>query len=317
MDLLWILLALLLPFMLHYFRAVAAPKMPVGPVIALSHGGGPMPLLNDPGHKSIIYSLRNRIPEILRLASPTHRPSAIILVTAHWTTPSPVISSGPSPALLYDYYGFPPETYSLKYPAPGAPALAARVAAAMAAEGLHPTLDAARGWDHGVFVPLTLAVPAADIPVVQVSVLASEDPAQHLRMGRALAALREDNVAIVGSGFASFHNLGIMRSLRGFAGNSLDKNWLAFKAKTDEWNAALTEAVAPANATERADRVARWRELPHADMMHPPRGGEHFMPLIVCAGAAREEDGAAKTYKDEYMGVDIFTYYWGAPAVST
>ncbi|EGX94321.1 aromatic ring-opening dioxygenase LigB subunit, putative [Cordyceps militaris CM01] len=239
MDLLWILLALLLPFMLHYFRAVAAPKMPVGPVIALSHGGGPMPLLNDPGHKSIIYSLRNRIPEILRLASPTHRPSAIILVTAHWTTPSPV------------------------------------------------------------------------------SVLASEDPAQHLRMGRALAALREDNVAIVGSGFASFHNLGIMRSLRGFAGNSLDKNWLAFKAKTDEWNAALTEAVAPANATERADRVARWRELPHADMMHPPRGGEHFMPLIVCAGAAREEDGAAKTYKDEYMGVDIFTYYWGAPAVST
>lgn len=275
-----------------------------------------MPLLGDPGHKTIIASLQNRIPQILRLASPTHRPRAIILVTAHWTTSQPTISAGASPSLLYDYYGFPPETYAIKYPAPGAPEIAARVAAAMTAEGLTPKLDATRGWDHGVFVPLKLAVPAADVPVVQVSVLASEDPAQHLRMGRALAALRDDNIAIVGSGFASFHNIGIMQSLRGFRGNSLDKSWLAFKAKTDEWNGALTEAVTTANATARGDKVARWRDFPHADMMHPPSGGEHFMPLIVCAGAAREDDGAGKTYKDEYMGVDIFTYYWGAPAVT-
>ncbi|KAJ4158240.1 uncharacterized protein LMH87_008773 [Akanthomyces muscarius] len=316
MDLIWIVLALLTPFMLRFFRS-SPPTMPlVGPVIALSHGGGPMPLLGDPGHKTIIASLRNRIPQILRLDSPAHRPRAIVLVTAHWTTPHPVISSGASPALLYDYYGFPAETYAVRYPAPGAPDVAAAVAAAMTAQGLAPTLDSTRGWDHGVFVPLKLAIPDADIPVVQVSVLESEDPAQHLRMGRALAALRDDNVAIVGSGFASFHNLGIMQSLRGFSGNSLDKGWLAFKAKTDEWNGALTEAVTAANGTEREAKVARWREFPHADMMHPPRGGEHFMPLIVCAGAAREDDGAAKTYKDEYMGVDIFTYYWGAPAVA-
>ncbi|OAA74161.1 Extradiol ring-cleavage dioxygenase, class III enzyme, subunit B [Cordyceps fumosorosea ARSEF 2679] len=313
MDLLWIALALLIPFALHLFRA-AAPKMPVGPVIALSHGGGPMPLLNDPGHKSIIASLRNRVPEILRLSSPAHRPRAIILVTAHWTTPDPVISAGASPQLLYDYYGFPPESYSITYPAPGAPDLAARVAAAMSAQGLSPTLDTRRGWDHGVFVPLALALPAADIPIVQVSVLADEDPARHLAMGRALAALREDNVAVVGSGFASFHNLGIMRGLRGFSGGSVDPAWLAFRQKTEEWNEALTGAVGEANATE---GVARWRELPHADMMHPPGGGEHFMPLLVCAGAARGEDGPSKAYKDEYMGVDIFTYYWGAPAVTT
>ncbi|KGQ12776.1 4,5-DOPA dioxygenase extradiol-like protein [Beauveria bassiana D1-5] len=238
--------------------------MPVGPVIALSHGGGteppnsehpralpppppflpfpllrrtllinfaptgPMPLLNDPGHKTIIASLRNRVPEILRLSSPDHRPSAIILVTAHWTTRHPSISSGPSPSLLYDYYGFPPETYNLS----------ARVFEAMAAEGLSPTLDTTRGWDHGVFVPLTLAVPDADIPIVQVSVLQSEDPEQHLRMGRALAALRDDNVAIVGSGFASFHNIPVMQSLRGFGSMSADPKWLAFKERTDEWNAA-------------------------------------------------------------------------------
>ncbi|TQV94616.1 hypothetical protein V2A60_005642 [Cordyceps javanica] len=291
--------------------------MPVGPVIALSHGGGPMPLLDDPGHKSIISSLRNRVPEILRLASPEERPRAIVLVTAHWTAPrGPVISSGAAPPLLYDYYGFPAETYSVRYPAPGAPEVAAQVAAAMRREGLSPELDAARGWDHGVFVPLKLAVPDADVPVVQVSVLASEDPAQHLRMGRALASLRDDNVAIVGSGFASFHNIGLMQSLRGVDRSGLDRGFLAFKAKTDEWNDALTAAATAANATERAARLARWREFPHADMMHPPRGGEHFMPLLVCAGAARDADGAAKAYKDEYMGVDIYTYYWGAPAVT-
>ncbi|ATY60944.1 Extradiol ring-cleavage class III subunit B [Cordyceps militaris] len=329
--------------MLHYFRAVAPPRCPSVPLLRsptaeVRKTESPIPksppilttnpLLNPNPTRPHAAAQRSR-PQVHHLlaAEPHPRDPAPRLPHAppfrhhprHRALDDPVPRHlvRPVPGAPLRLLRLPPETYSLKYPAPGAPALAARVAAAMAAEGLHPTLDAARGWDHGVFVPLTLAVPAADIPVVQVSVLASEDPAQHLRMGRALAALREDNVAIVGSGFASFHNLGIMRSLRGFAGNSLDKNWLAFKAKTDEWNAALTEAVAPANATERADRVARWRELPHADMMHPPRGGEHFMPLIVCAGAAREEDGAAKTYKDEYMGVDIFTYYWGAPAVST
>lgn len=272
--------------------------------------------MGDPDHKTITASLQTRIPQILRLQSPTERPRAIVLVTAHWSTPHPIISSGPSPSLLYDYYGFPAETYEITYPAPGAPALAARVAAAMKEQGLSPQLDDTRGWDHGVFVPLKLAVPDADIPIVQVSVLASEDPATHLRMGAALATLRADNVAIIGSGFASFHNLGLMRSLRGFGGNSLDKGWLEFKAKTDEWNGALTDAVTEANGTARADKVGRWREMPFADVMHPPRGGEHFMPLIVCAGAATEADGKAETYKDEFLGVDIFTYYWGAPAVT-
>lgn len=270
-----------------------------------------MPLLGDPGHKDIVYSLQNRIPKILKLSSPEHRPRAIVLVTAHWSTRDPVISAGPSPALYYDYYGFPPETYEIKYPAPGHPAVAAQVAAAMRAEGLSPVLDTKRDWDHGVFIPLKLAIPDADIPIVQVSVLESEDPAHHLRMGRALAALREDNIAIVGSGFASFHNMGAMRHLRGNAGGAPTQGWLDFKARSDEWNAALTAAVTCANETERGDRIARWRALPYADLMHPPMGGEHFMPLIVCAGAARDADGAAKTYKDNFLGVDIFTYYWG------
>lgn len=274
-----------------------------------------MPLLNDPNHKSIIYSLRNRVPQILNLSDPAKRPRAVVLVTAHWSTPHPVISSGASPSLYYDYYGFPPETYSIKYPAPGEPDIAAQVAEAMTAQGLKPTLDDQRGWDHGVFIPLKLVLPDADIPVVQVSVLDSEDPAEHFKMGRALAALREQNVAIIGSGFASFHNLRIMMSLRDLGARD-PAAWKDFKARSVEWNDEVTKAVSADNDTQREESLGAWRQFPFADVMHPPKGGEHFMPLIVCAGAAQEVDGPAKSYKDDYLGVDIFTYYWGAPEVT-
>lgn len=270
-----------------------------------------MPILGDPNHKSIISSLKNRIPQILGLNTPAATPPrAIILITAHWTTSSPTISSAASHELLYDYYGFPPESYSLKYPAPGSPSLAKQLASAISAEGLTPILDDKRGWDHGVFVPLTLAAPKADIPIVQVSVLESEDPDAHLRLGKALATLREDNVAIVGSGFASFHNLGIMQRLM----RSDMAQQRAFRETSDAWNKALTDAVATEKVDARWDALRKWRDLPNADTMHPPRGGEHFMPLLVCAGAAGKEQ--AKMYKDDFLGTDIFTYYWGAEQVA-
>lgn len=274
-----------------------------------------MPLLGDPAHAAVTSSLRTRIPHILRLRTPD-RPRAIVLVTAHWTTPRPTISSGSSPSLLYDYYGFPPEAYQLKYPAPGDPGLAAQVAAAMKAQGLSPVLDDTRPWDHGVYVPLKIAIPEADMPIVQVSVLESEDPAEHYKMGRALATLREQNVAIIGSGFASIHNLGVMGALRGNGGGALSQAFLEFKGKMDEWHAALTSAVGEEDGEKRGEAIGRWRDMPHADVMHPPRGGEHFMPLIVCAGAAGEADGRAKMYVDEFLDLDIYTYYWGAPEVT-
>ncbi|KAK4095648.1 hypothetical protein Purlil1_444 [Purpureocillium lilacinum] len=270
---------------------------------------GPLPILNDPGHKDIIYSLKNRVPKILRLGTP-QQPKAIVLVTAHWTTDKPAVSSGKTHELLYDYYGFPPESYRLKYPAPGEPDVAARVGEAFAAQGLKPDLDPKRPWDHGVFVPLSLVAPAADIPIVQVSVLLNEDPDRHLRMGAALRALRRDNIAVVGSGFASFHNLGTMRALASWP---LDKR-AAFKKDSDAWNDAVTGAVTAPAAKDRWDSIKQWRKFPHADTMHPPGGGEHFMPLIVCVGAA-EEGEETKLYKDTYTGVDIFTYYWGGEEV--
>ncbi|KAK2590073.1 hypothetical protein QQS21_012246 [Conoideocrella luteorostrata] len=283
--------------------------MTVAPVIALSHGGGPMPLLGDKNHESIIYSLKNRVPKILRLGTPS-APRAIVLVTAHWTTANPTISSGHQHDLYYDYYNFPPEAYTIKYPASGDPQIASEIQSLMRDEGLAATLDATRGWDHGVFVPLTLINPKADIPVVQVSVLQSENPEHHLRMGQALSRLREKNIAIVGSGFASLHNFAEMRPLMSGNKESLRR----FKGVSDEWNAALTGVTTAEGKEERWDGLRSWRRLPHADRMHPPNGGEHFMPLIVCAGAAGEGEHAA-VYKDVFSGVDILTYYWGGEKV--
>lgn len=270
-----------------------------------------MPLLGDPGHKDITKSLQTRIPKLLGLNTP-RSPRAIILITAHWTTDAPTISSATKPDLLYDYYGFPPESYEIKFPAAGDAEIAADVAEAMTKEGMRGVkLDGGRGWDHGVFVPLKLAIPEANVPIVQVSVLASEDPEKHLRMGRALSSLREKNIAIVGSGFASFHNLRLMMGLR----HANPSEGADIRAISQEWNAALN-AVLDANKTvERWQGLTGWRALPGADTMHPPRGGEHFMPLLVCAGAAGEGEGTRR-YKDDFMGFDIFTYYWGADEVA-
>lgn len=265
-----------------------------------------MPLLGDPTQAAITSSLKNRVPKLLGLGTPS-QPRAILLITAHWSTANPTISSAKSHSLLYDYYGFPPETYELKYPAPGEPEIAAEVKAALDAAGLKPELDTKRGWDHGVFVPMLLVNPKADIPIIQISVLQSEDPERHLQMGAALARMRESNIAILGSGFASFHNLRTMMPLVRGAGGAQK----GFLKNAVEWNDALTAAVIPKETDKRWAGLKGWRSLPHADDMHPPRGGEHFMPLLVCAGAANEgEEG--KYYKDDFVGVDIYTYYWGA-----
>ena len=122
------------------------------PVIALSHGGGPMPLLGDEDHVEIVKSLRTRVPDILRLHTPEARPRAIVLVTAHWSEQNPTISSAQKHHLFYDYSGFPPESYELRYDAPGSPDVANEVARAMEQEGLDPKFDANRGtWGQSTY----------------------------------------------------------------------------------------------------------------------------------------------------------------------
>ena len=148
--------------------------------------------------------LANSLADIPRQLGQT--PKAVLMVTAHWEERAFTLGSSPAPGMVYDYGGFPPHTYQIVYPAPGAPALAQRVQGLLEAAGLPVAQDAQRGYDHGSFVPLAVMFPDADVPVLQMSLRTGLDPAQHLALGRALAVLRDEGVLIVGSGL-SYHNL--------------------------------------------------------------------------------------------------------------
>lgn len=159
------------------------------------------------------------------------------------------------------------------------------------------------GWDHGVFIPFLLINPKANIPIVQLSVLRSEDPAAHLRMGRALGQLRDSNIAIVGSGFASFHNLRLMFSMMSGVGDGGE-----VLSASKAFNASVTEAVTGEVEEEKREKMLEgWRGFPGAYTMHPRGGAEHFLPLLVCCGAG---GGKGKGYIDGFHGVDIWSYYW-------
>ncbi|KAF2641976.1 extradiol ring-cleavage dioxygenase [Massarina eburnea CBS 473.64] len=270
----------------------------LAPVISIAHGGGPMPILGDPGHAAITKSLKTRVPKILKLGT-KEQPRAIVLVTAHWSTNEVTISSAEKHELYYDYGGFPNEAYSLKYDAPGSGEVAELVRGVLEKEGIKSAKDEKRGWDHGVFVPMTLINPKADIPIIQLSVLNSESPSAHYAIGRALATLRSENIAIIGSGFASLHNMRAM-----FTGQTKIPT---FKKLNEEWSESILDAVQTKDVEERGKKFEGWRQWPGAYDMHPRGGAEHFLPLIVCAGAG---GGKAKAYADEFMGLDMWSYYW-------
>ena len=133
-------------------------------VLYIPHGGGPLPIMGDPGHDEMVSYLSALEAEIGRL-------KAIVVVSAHWESPTPTITAGANPDLYFDYYGFPPETYELEYPALGSPELAQQIADGLRAAGLEAQLDTERGFDHGMFVPLMLMFPDAAVPVVQLSLI--------------------------------------------------------------------------------------------------------------------------------------------------
>jgi aromatic ring-opening dioxygenase catalytic subunit (LigB family) len=195
--------------------------------------------------------------------------------------------------MLFDYYGFPPETYELSYPAPGSPVLAARVRALLTAAGIASAEDPARGFDHGVFVPLLMAYPAADIPVLPLSIRADMDPAAHLAIGRALAPLREEGVLIVGSGM-SYHNLRDFRD-----GDS---------AASETFDAWLTAAVTDPDPVRRDASLTEWARAPAARLAHPRE--EHLIPLMVAAGAAGGEPGR-RAWTDRIGGKRISAFQFG------
>lgn len=260
-------------------------------ILFLSHGGGPLPLLGDEGHREMVAGLQ--AIAATRLA----RPRAILVISAHWETRVPTLTSGMMPALIYDYYGFPPESYSISYPCPGAPELAGAVHGALRAAGFEAQLDAARGFDHGLFVPLKIMYPDADIPCIQLSLLQSLDPADHLRMGTALAGLQHEGVLVIGSGF-SFHNL------RAFFGADSPES----RAQNEAFEAWLIETCTDRGLSEdeRTQRMVNWAQAPSARYCHPRE--EHLLPLHVCYGMA----GSAcnEHFELEIMRKKASLYLW-------
>jgi aromatic ring-opening dioxygenase catalytic subunit (LigB family) len=196
----------------------------------------------------------------------------------------------------YDYHGFPEHTYRLQYPAPGSPALAARVRELLDGAGLASRDDPGRGFDHGTFVPLGLMYPQADVPVVLLSLKSSFDPAEHLRAGGALAPLRDEGILILGSGL-TYHNM------RGFGRGEFTPVAQAFESY-------LSAAVAAPDAATRNARLLAWESAPAARLAHPRE--DHLLPLMVVAGAAGGDVGRT-LFVDHVMKVPMASYEFGGP----
>lgn len=263
------------------------------PTLFIPHGGGPCFFMDpaggppDPmwrGMQAYLAGLIASLPE---------RPRAILLISGHWEEDTVTVHVGDGQPLLYDYYGFPEHTYHLQWPAPGASDVARRAAELLGNAGFATREESARGWDHGVFIPMMVAVPGADIPLSQLSLRRDLDPAAHIAMGKALAPLRDEGVLIVGSGM-SFHNL----RARG----------PAVTDRADLWDAALTAAVTDPDPAARAARVARWEALPFARFAHPEE--EHLLPLMVALGAGGD-DAAVRVSRDTVMGWVVSGYRFG------
>lgn len=268
------------------------PSAPaLAPVFYIPHGAGPCFFMDwQPPHTwDAMAAWLRSLP-----ASLPASPRAILLVTAHWLAEQPSVSSAAHPDMLYDYYGFPPHTYQLTYPAPGAPALAEQVAGLLRSAGFAPVLDGERGFDHGTFIPLKVAFPDADIPVLQMSLLQSLDAGAHLRLGQALAPLREQGVLIVGSGM-SWHN----QAAYGKASST------ASAQRFDDW---LVDTLAQPCA-ERLQLLSDWAaaSAPHGHFAHPPGREEHLLPLHVAAGAAGHSPGR-KVFGDNVLNVPISAF---------
>lgn len=263
------------------------------PVVFLPHGGGPWPWVDlGFGSSEENHALRSYLESVGSLT--TQRPTALLVLSAHWEERVPTVMTSARPPMLYDYYGFPPESYRITWPAPGKPELAQRVRSLLATAGFDSAEDNARGFDHGTFVPLKLAFPAAEIPTVQLSLKRGLDPAEHLAMGRALAPLRDEGVLIIGSGM-TYHNL------RAFGGAQAQATATAF----DNWLRETTTL----EQGERDRRLARWADAPSARQAHPRE--EHLIPLMVIAGAAGA-DRATIPYRGTLMNLPLSAYHFAS-----
>lgn len=248
-------------------------------IVYFSHGGGPLPILGDPGHQAMVEFLRG-------LPARLTRPDAILVVSAHWEEDVATLTGAARPSLVYDYYGFPAEAYEIEYPASGNAELARDIARLLQGKNIASRLDTERGFDHGMFIPLKLMYPEADIPTVQLSLLRSLDAGRHVELGKALESLRSENILVIGSGF-SFHN---MRAFSWGGANVPDPRNDAFQ----DW--LVEVCVGEKSEADRESLLVNWDEAPSARYCHPRE--EHLLPLHVCVGLAQ---GPGKLVFDDYI----------------
>jgi len=261
------------------------PSLLTMPSLFLSHGAPTLPLTDTPA-RAFLSGLGGTLTQ----------PKAILVVSAHWETAVPTVSAGDRNETIHDFRGFPRALYEMSYPAPGSPAVAARVAQLLRAADIDCNIDRGRGLDHGAWVPLLLMYPHADIPVLQLSVQPHLGPEHHLRVGRALAALRQEGVLVIGSGSFT-HDLS---EFRGHGLNDPAPDWV--NSFADWFHDELTG--------NRIDHLLDYRrQAPFAAKNHPTE--EHLLPLYTALGAAGEKTDAARLHASATYSVlrmDVYAF---------
>lgn len=259
-------------------------------ILYIPHGGGPLPLIDEKTYGNLNTYLRGFQHSIAK-------PDAIVVISAHWEESVISITANPHPPMIFDYFGFPAETYKYEYPAAGEPDLAARANRLFTRAGIESRLDHERGFDHGLFIPLLLMYPQADIPCIQISLSHSLDANLHIQMGKALAELKQENLLVLGSGY-SFHNMSVLMSQADQASKEKNRQFETWLADTCS-DPGLAE-------TEREARLSNWQQAPHARFCHPRE--EHLLPLQVCYGIGGAP--AETTFQQPVGGLVTSAYQW-------
>jgi 4,5-DOPA dioxygenase extradiol len=258
-------------------------------IVYFSHGGGPLPILGDASHKAMVDFMT-------RLPSQLEKPDAILVISAHWEENVATLLGAQNPEMFYDYYGFPAKAYEISYPAPGSPELAEKIAALLKENNIPTRTDPERGFDHGLFIPLNLMYPRADIPSIQLSLLRGLNPAAHIALGKALRELMKENILVIGSGF-SFHNLQAF---------SWQKIGAPDPANDDFQNWLIEVCTGSLAQAEREERMIEWEKAPAARYCHPRE--EHLLPLHVCLAMAGK--AGQLIFDDQILGKRSVAFLW-------
>lgn len=260
--------------------------MSVMPSLFISHGAPTLAI--DPGETgAALEELGRALP----------RPVAIVVASAHWETPAPMVSTARTPETIHDFGGFPEALYRLRYPAPGAPEVAQQVKHLLDAAGLAAGLDPRQGLDHGAWVPLRFLYPGADVPVAQLSIQPHLSPLHHYRLGEALRPLLDEGVLVIGSGSLT-HNLSEFRTRPGRVE--------PYVREFQDWVKRAIEAK------DMAALLDYRRLAPAAARAHP--SDEHLLPLFVALGAAGACGGAQRLVDEVTYGVIAMDTYRFEPA---